>query len=60
MLFERCLACRSLLPRTATGDDTYILCEINVSCVTPFPHTAPPEVARLVYERLRAPTKGIA
>ena len=39
-------------PRTATGDDTYVLCEINVSCVTPFPHTAPPEVARLVYERI--------
>ncbi len=47
-------------PRTTAGDDTYVLCEINVSCVTPFPHTAPPEVARLVHERLRAPTKGIA
>jgi len=47
-------------PRTATGDDTYVLCEINVSCVTPFPQTAPPEVARLVQERLRASTRGIA
>jgi hypothetical protein len=34
--------------------------EFNVNCVMPFPHTAPSEVARLVYERLRAPTKGIA
>jgi hypothetical protein len=47
-------------PRRATGDDTYVLCEIYVSCVTPFPHTVPPKVARLVYERLRTPTKGIA
>jgi hypothetical protein len=47
-------------PRTATGDDTYVLCEINVSCVTPFPQTAPSEVARLVHERLRAATKAIA
>ena len=24
-------------PRTASGDDTYVLCEINVSSVIPFP-----------------------
>ena len=28
-------------PKTATGDDTYVLCEINVSSVAPFPETAP-------------------
>ena len=26
-------------PRTASGDDTYVLCEINVSSVIPFPAT---------------------
>jgi hypothetical protein len=41
-------------PRTATGDDSYVLCEINVSSVIPFPETAPAEVARLVLARLQA------
>lgn len=27
-------------PRTASGEDTYVLCEINVSCVFPFPDYA--------------------
>jgi hypothetical protein len=27
-------------PKTATGDDTYVLCEINVSSVFPFPDDA--------------------
>jgi hypothetical protein len=27
-------------PKTATGDDTYVLCEINVSAVWPYPETA--------------------
>jgi len=26
-------------PRTASGEDTYVLCEINVSSVFPFPRT---------------------
>ena len=41
-------------PRTASGDDTYVLCEINVSSVIPFPDQAPAAVARLVPGRLRA------
>jgi hypothetical protein len=27
-------------PKTASGDDSYVLCEINVSCVFPFPDEA--------------------
>jgi hypothetical protein len=42
-------------PRTASGDDTYVLCEINVSSVFPFPENAPSEIARLALARLRAP-----
>ena len=34
-------------PRTASGEDTYVLCEINVSSVFPFPEQAPSEIARL-------------
>jgi hypothetical protein len=26
--------------KDASGDDTYVLCEINVSCVSPFPDEA--------------------
>jgi hypothetical protein len=35
-------------PRTADGADSYVLCEINVSAVTPFPDSAAPKVARFV------------
>jgi hypothetical protein len=41
-------------PRTASGDDTYVLCEINVSSVIPFPGQVPSAVARVVLARLRA------
>jgi hypothetical protein len=41
-------------PRTASGDDTYVLCEINVSSVIPFPEQAPTVVARSVLVRLQA------
>jgi hypothetical protein len=34
-------------PRDAAGDDTYVLCEINVSSVFPFPVDAPSAIARL-------------
>jgi hypothetical protein len=40
-------------PRTASGNDTYVLCEINVSSVIPYPEQAPPAVARLVLARLQ-------
>lgn len=39
-------------PRTGAGEDTYVLCEINVSSVFPIPDQAPDEIAKLVEERL--------
>jgi hypothetical protein len=39
-------------PRDAAGDDTYVLCEINVSSVFPFPVDAPSAIARLAKSRL--------
>ena len=32
--------------RTRTGEDTYVLCEINASCITPFPPETPRKLAR--------------
>ena len=40
-------------PRTASGDDSYVLCEINVSSVFAIPEQAPAAIARLTLERLR-------
>jgi hypothetical protein len=40
-------------PRTAAGENTYILCEINVSCVFAIPDEAPAAIARLALERKR-------
>jgi hypothetical protein len=42
-------------PRNAAGEDTYVLCEINVSCVFAIPDEAPAAIARLTHVRL---TKG--
>ena len=39
-------------PRTASGDDTYVLCEINVSSVFAIPDQAPAAIARLAQARL--------
>lgn len=39
-------------PKDANGDDTYVLCEINVSSVFPIPDEAPEEIARLVLKQL--------
>jgi hypothetical protein len=39
-------------PRTVAGEDTYVLCEINVSSVAPFPEQAPEAIARLTMARL--------
>jgi hypothetical protein len=39
-------------PRTAAGQDTYVLCEINVSSVFPIPDQAPEQIAKLVEARL--------
>jgi hypothetical protein len=40
-------------PRKATGEDTYVLCEINVSSVFAIPNQAPAAIARLSLDRLR-------
>jgi glutathione synthase/RimK-type ligase-like ATP-grasp enzyme len=40
-------------PRTASGEDTYVLCEINVSSVFATPDQAPAAIARLTLSRLR-------
>ena len=39
-------------PRTVTGEDTYVLCEINVSCVFAIPDEALAAIARRTLERL--------
>ena len=44
-------------PRNSSGDDTYVLCEINVSSVFAIPDQAPAAIARLVREKLHAEIK---
>jgi hypothetical protein len=39
-------------PKDASGNDTYVLCEINVSCVSPFPDSAAMPLAKTVMERI--------
>jgi hypothetical protein len=41
-------------PCTASGEDSYVLCEINVSSVFAIPDQAPAAIARLALDRLRA------
>ncbi len=41
-------------PRDASGADTYVLCEINVSSVFAIPDEAPAAIARMVAQRLGA------
>ena len=43
-------------PATAAGDDTYVLCEINVSSVFAIPDEAPAAIARLTLDRLQSRT----
>ena len=40
--------------RTASGEDSYVLCEINVSSVFRIPDQAPAAIAQLTLERLQA------
>jgi hypothetical protein len=40
-------------PKGPNGDDTYVLCEINVSSVLPIPEAVPEEIAQSVEARLR-------
>ncbi|MDP3854802.1 Cj0069 family protein [Phenylobacterium sp.] len=39
-------------PKDAAGEDTYVLCEINVSSVFPIPDEAPEELARAMARRV--------
>jgi hypothetical protein len=41
-------------PRTASGKDSYVLCEINVSSVFAIPDQAPAAIAHLALSRLRS------
>jgi len=41
-------------PRDISGEDTYVLCEINVSSVFAIPEQAPAEIARLAMARLQS------
>ena len=41
-------------PRDASGADSYVLCEINVSSVFPIPEQAPAAIAQLVKQRLQS------
>jgi hypothetical protein len=41
-------------PRTAAGDDSWVLCEINVSAVWPFPPQAAPAIAAAALDRTQA------
>ena len=41
-------------PKTAVGQDTYVLCEINVSSVFPIPDEAPEAIADTLMDRLEA------
>jgi uncharacterized protein DUF6815 len=45
-------------PRNAAGEDTYVLCEINVSSVSPFPDSAVELVAKAALARAQARRKG--
>ena len=45
-------------PKDAAGNDTYVLCEINVSSVLPFPETVPARLAGAVAARLRGDGDG--
>lgn len=44
-------------PRTADGDDTYVLCEINVSAVWPFPDQAVEKIAQAAFARAASPAQ---
>jgi hypothetical protein len=50
-------------PKTSSGEDSYVLCEINVSSVFPIPDEAPARIAQLAEARLQrsdAPTRSTA
>lgn len=40
-------------PKTSEGEESFVLCEINVSCVVPYPLTAVAAIAQAAKERTR-------
>lgn len=47
-------------PKNGSGEDTYVLCEINVSAVSPFPDEALDPLAEEVARRFDEATRGQA
>ncbi len=47
-------------PKTGSGEDTYVLCEINCSAVSPFPDSAAAPVARATFACVNASRTGRA
>jgi hypothetical protein len=45
-------------PKNASGEDTYVLCEINVSSVSPFPDSAVAPIATATLARTQAVKRG--
>jgi hypothetical protein len=45
-------------PKTRDGRDTHLLCEINVSAVSPYPDSAPPKVAQAALRGVLARKDG--
>jgi hypothetical protein len=43
--------------RDSQGQDTYVLCEINVSCVSPYPDSANPLLAEAILARINSKSK---
>ena len=41
-------------PKTESGADSYVLCEINASSVSPFPESATVPIARAAVQSARA------
>jgi hypothetical protein len=41
-------------PKAATGEDTYVLCEINVSSVAPFPESTVPLMAQAALAQVQS------
>ena len=40
-------------PKLPNGDDSYVLCEINVSSVAPYPESAIPSIVAATLARIR-------
>jgi uncharacterized protein DUF6815 len=40
-------------PKTDAGTDTYVLCEVNVSCVWPYPEQAATTIAHTALDQVR-------